>query len=112
MSSAGSSLDTTPPVILRTNPSEIPDCLILPSFDEPLTVTFSEADQCHRRCGVFQLYELRWAGPDELFGEWRRCILFDLIPSYAVGIDNVSGIDIVGGSLSDGFYRFIYQEQC
>ena len=101
---SGSSLDTTPPVILRTNPSEIDAGGVLPSFDEPLTVTFSEPINVIDAAASSN-YELRWAGPDELF-ESGDDILFDLIPSYAVGSTTVS-IDIVGGSLSDGFYRFI-----
>ena len=83
---AGSSLDTTPPVILGTNPAGIDAGGVLPSFAGLLTVTFSEAINVIDAVASSN-YELRWAGSDELFGSGDD-LLFDLLPSYAAGIDD------------------------
>lgn len=98
----GSSLDTTPPTVVATNPAAIQSGDIAARFGQ-FTITFSEGvNPIDARAAAS--YELRSSGPNGLFDDGDD-VLFPLVAQYTDGLTVTLGVSVIGGLVPIGNYR-------
>ena len=97
----GSSLDTTPPQILSTNPAGVHDSAVVTPFGQ-LTLIFSEAINPIDATATAN-YELRGAGLNGTLGDGDD-VIYSLVPSYTQGSASLV-LNVAVGPLTPGTYR-------
>jgi hypothetical protein len=98
----GSSLDTTPPTVVSTTPGAIASGGIVPSSINQIAVVFSEPLNVID-ANASANYELRSAGPDDVFGNGDD-VVYTLAPNYLLGGTTLT-LNVASGALPDGRYR-------